>query len=127
MSNMPDPSQYVVMTASDFAACVEQAAAKKEVKSPVAKAVAPTFDTNLYYTREEVRDMLRVNYSTLYRWNKQGYLCTSHLGRKVLYLKSVVAEFMELSFICFSRIFIYASVFSSSVIVVSLRMRRQFF
>lgn len=95
MSNMPDPSQYVVMTASDFAACVEQAAAKKEVKSPAPKAAAPTFDTNLYYTREEVRDMLRVNYSTLYRWNKQGYLCTSHLGRKVLYLKSVVAEFME--------------------------------
>lgn len=49
MSNMPDPSQYVFMTASDFAACVEQAAAKKEVKSPALKAEAPTFDTNLYY------------------------------------------------------------------------------
>ena len=36
-------------------------------------------------TVNEVSDMLGVDLSTLYRWNKQGILCRQRIGGKVLY------------------------------------------
>ena len=39
------------------------------------------------YTAKEVREMLQVDASTLWRWAKCGYLPTTKVGNKVFYSK----------------------------------------
>lgn len=49
-----------------------------------------------YLTRFEVADMLHVNLSTLYRWNLDGTLTNVKIGKKVFYLASEVAQYIDL-------------------------------
>lgn len=41
-----------------------------------------------YLTKEEVAEILHVSLSTLWKWNKVGYLCHIELGGRRLYKKS---------------------------------------
>ena len=43
-------------------------------------------------TKAEARRRLGVNPSTLWRWDREGYLKARHKGRKVFYLESDVDE-----------------------------------
>lgn len=48
-----------------------------------------------YLTIEEVTDKLGVDRSTLWRWNKTGYLKAASIGGKRRYLKSKVEELLN--------------------------------
>lgn len=53
------------------------------------KTLAP----NDYLTREETATLLRVNQTTLYRWEKSGVLIPAQrIGRRVLYARAEVEE-----------------------------------
>ena len=47
-----------------------------------------------YLTPDEVAKMLGVSKSTLWRWNKSGYLCHTKCGRKPFYKKSDIDKLM---------------------------------
>lgn len=49
----------------------------------------------IYLTPEEVTKMLGVSKSTLWRWNKSGYLRHTKRGRKSFYKKSGIIKFIE--------------------------------
>lgn len=86
---------FIVMTKADFEAMVNQmAAAKMQQSTPVAidniaGAVinpATEIDGERYLSRKETADLLRVDFSTLWRWNKDGLLRSKKAGpRRVLY------------------------------------------
>mgnify|MGYP002349820423 CR=1 FL=1 len=46
--------------------------------------------TETYLTEDEVKQMLDVSHSTLWRWQKQGYLSPVKIGRKNRYRKSEI-------------------------------------
>ncbi len=48
-----------------------------------------------YLTQEEVATKLRVDKSTLWRWDKSGYLTKVRVGGKVRYRLSDVTKLME--------------------------------
>ena len=45
-----------------------------------------------YLSRKEVAERLKVDLSTLHRWNQSGYLCAVKVGSKVRYLLSDVTK-----------------------------------
>lgn len=51
--------------------------------------------TNARLTRKAVRERLNVDNSTLWRWDKTGYLRAIHVGRAVYYLESDVKNLEE--------------------------------
>lgn len=69
--------------------------------SPPAQSSNPAFTLPMmmpegYYSREEVAQMLQVDKSTLWRWDKTGMLKCVKLGpRKVGYSKEAVKLFIE--------------------------------
>ena len=50
--------------------------------------------SEVYLTHKEVAEMLGVSKSTLWRWNKSGYLCHTKCGRKPFYKKSDIDKLM---------------------------------
>ena len=48
-----------------------------------------------YLTPDETAAMLCVSKNTLWRWNKEGYLCPVKVGRKSLYPHSVVEQLLR--------------------------------
>ena len=48
-----------------------------------------------YLTSKEVSDLLKVNRSTLWKWNKSGYLTAIKTGSKPRYKLSDVKKIME--------------------------------
>lgn len=48
-----------------------------------------------YWTVKETAQRLAVDVSTLWRWDKQGYLVPVKLGRKVLYKESDIIKVLE--------------------------------
>lgn len=48
-----------------------------------------------YLTPDETAAMLGVSKNTLWRWNKEGYLCPVKVGRKSLYPHSVVEQLLS--------------------------------
>lgn len=99
---MENPSNpFVVMTKADFEAMVNMMAAKmqqptsaaiNETAGAVSKPVAE-IDGERYLSRKDTADMLKVDFSTLWRWNRSGLLRSKKVGpRRVLYnYKDVVA------------------------------------
>lgn len=53
-------------------------------------------DENCYMTTKQVEQMLHVNRTTLWRWEKDKYLCPVRIGRRVLYRReSVIAKIQD--------------------------------
>lgn len=50
-----------------------------------------------YYTIDEVADMLKVVYMTVYRWIKQGKLKAFRVGKKYMIKKSDIENLIEKS------------------------------
>jgi len=50
-----------------------------------------------YYTIEEVAEMLKVVYMTVYRWIKQGKLKAFRVGKKYMIKKSDIEALIEKS------------------------------
>lgn len=48
-----------------------------------------------YLTRRQTAEMLDVDLSTLWRWNKENYLCTIKVGRRIRYRMSDVKKLFE--------------------------------
>ena len=52
-------------------------------------------NTETYLAPDEVCKMLSVDLSTLWRWNKRGYLCHTKVGSKNRYKRSDVIRIAE--------------------------------
>ena len=48
-----------------------------------------------YLTRQQAAKMLDVDVSTLFRWNRDNYLCACKVGNKVLYKKSDIEKLLK--------------------------------
>lgn len=48
-----------------------------------------------FLSRDEVSHLLNVDKSTLWRWNKEGYLCAVNFGGKVRYRLSDINALVE--------------------------------
>jgi len=85
---------FVVVTLDDFNQMVNEAAKNLSMlsaKENVSESSSSNSDEEKYLTREEVSKMLKVDYTTLWRWNKSNKLCCHKIGeRKVVYLLSDV-------------------------------------
>jgi len=54
-------------------------------------------DKEQYYTIEEVAEILKVVYITVYRWIKQGKLESFRVGKKYMIKKSDIEKLIEKS------------------------------
>lgn len=64
---------------------------KEFVAEMIAAAAAkPQEVEETYLTTDEVCEMLHVSPNTLWRWNKNGYLCATKVGRTPMYKLSDV-------------------------------------
>jgi len=61
----------------------------------VLKAHLKPQEAEVFLTRNEVSDILRISLSTLYNYTKLRILKSYRLGSRVLYKKSEVLKFME--------------------------------
>lgn len=60
------------------------------------KAERQRQEENEFMTRKQVEEMLHVNRTTLWRWEKDKYLCPVRIGRRVLYRReSVIAKIQD--------------------------------
>lgn len=48
-----------------------------------------------YYTREEAKDLLKVSYATLWKYNKDGILPATKIGSRVYYKSKDIDNAME--------------------------------
>lgn len=97
-NSIPSSLQMVVMTIEDFNRMLQEsveATLQKEHAYENAAGISDDTDEEQLLSREEVAGMLGVNLSTLWRWEKAGYLPCVHLGRKVKYPPSLIRLFVE--------------------------------
>ena len=77
--------EVIIMTASDLEAAL------KGFVSEVIAEMQQENETRMI-TRQEARRRLDVDLSTLWRWDRAGYLKAHHRGKAVLYLEKDVEE-----------------------------------
>ncbi|MDR1259182.1 MAG: DNA-binding protein [Tannerellaceae bacterium] len=63
---------------------------RKELEQQLANA-----NTETYLTRKQTAEMLDVDLSTLWRWNKENYLCPIEIGGKRKYELSEVNKILR--------------------------------
>lgn len=96
---IPQTAQFVMITAEQFKAIVKEAA-DKAIRENAAEVHNVSFneeddEIEDYLTREETAEKLGVNVTTLWRWNKEGYLPCVKIGSKVKYPMSVIRAFID--------------------------------
>lgn len=90
-----ESNQFVVITKSDFMDIVGEMAKSMAQAAEEERRETTIQDEDRYLSRKEVSEMLQVDYSTLWRWNKTGVLLNHKKGeRGVLYLESEVRQFI---------------------------------
>lgn len=92
------PSQMVLMTFEDFKRMLQEsvdATLQKERAYESIPEVHEDDDIEDYLSREEVAEKLGVNLSTLWRWNRDGYLPCVKIGSKVKYPMSIIRAFID--------------------------------
>ena len=94
-------NQLVVMSRSDLDTMVNEMAQKivatqtKNAQSDY-EAWMDVPEEERFLTRKETARLLHVNYTTLWRWNKQGYLRSRKIGgRHVMYKYSDVMALLN--------------------------------
>lgn len=92
-----NPTMQVTLLGSDLLGMIDQlrSGLVEELRGAMTEAVysaradmmsgVAALNRRKPMTVNEVSDMLGVDLSTLYRWNKQGILCRQRIGGKVLY------------------------------------------
>lgn len=102
MENLSNP--FVVMTRADFEAMVSKMAAQMQPTPavinnvPAGAVINPMTESDgeRYLSRKETADFLKVDFSTLWRWNKSGLLRSKKVGpRRVLYSYKDVLALIE--------------------------------
>ena len=97
-------NQLVVMSRADLDALVEKMASnliamrvEAEDKTTRGNDVCPVvYDDERFITREEAAHILHVNFTTLWRWDKQGHLHSRKIGgRRVMYKYSDVLALLN--------------------------------
>ena len=95
-------NQLVVMSRADLDALVEKRASnmiamRVEDKNTHESDVCPVVhDDERFITREEAAHILHVNFTTLWRWDKQGHLHSRKIGsRRVVYKYSDVLALLN--------------------------------
>ena len=84
------------MTKEDFDAIVLQMVnLTNERNETLARFNRAEKEEEEYLTRSETAEKLGVDLSTLWRWNKEGYLPNLKMGGKVVYPMSVIREFID--------------------------------
>ena len=48
-----------------------------------------------FYTRDEAKDLLKISYATLWKYNKDGTLPATKIGSRVYYRKKDIDDAME--------------------------------
>ncbi len=94
-------NQLVVMSRSDLDTMVNEMAQK--IVATQTKNAQSDYETWMdvpeeerFLTRKETARLLHVNYTTLWRWNKQGYLRSRKIGgRHVMYKYSDVMALLN--------------------------------
>lgn len=98
-NTIPPTAQFVMMTAEQFKSMVNEAAKELSQRNNTwgAPTAEPREDDDIedYLSREEAADKLGVNLSTLWRWNKDGYLPCVKIGSKVKYPMSIIRAFID--------------------------------
>lgn len=100
LTSQVNPKMVVMMTTEELEAIVNKAAQTAVIEA--FEKCRNSFEEKSneqeerYLTRFEVADMLHVNLSTLYRWNLDGTLTNVKIGKKVFYLASEVAQYIDL-------------------------------
>lgn len=74
------PSISVTMTVSDF-----QDLIKQTVMETVASITGAVEEAPTWLTPKQVCERLKKDRATLWRWEKQGYLCGKKFGNRVRY------------------------------------------
>lgn len=54
-----------------------------------------SYDDDKWLTREEVCDILRITYTTLWRMERRGEICPRKIGRRSLYSKKEVDKLIN--------------------------------
>ncbi|MDR1373173.1 MAG: helix-turn-helix domain-containing protein [Dysgonamonadaceae bacterium] len=85
------PDINITVKAGDLLEMVEYcvSTAKKSLEQTIQDEAAET-----YPSRQKVAEMLNVDLSTLWRWNKDGYLKTVEIGGKRRYRMSDVKKIL---------------------------------
>lgn len=95
---------FIVMTKADFEATVIKMAAQMQPTPaainnvPAGAVINPKTESDgeRYLSRKETADLLKVDFSTLWRWNKSGLLRSKKIGpRRVLYRYDDVMQFIN--------------------------------
>lgn len=66
-----------------------------EIANEVLSAKIEKKTDEIYYTSEQTANRLQVDKSTLWRWNKAGYLSPIKVGGKIRYRESDIKKAME--------------------------------
>lgn len=96
MVNNETNAPFVYMTKEDFNAIVEQMVMTRMEKEQTLSKFNQTEEAEEeFLSRFEVAEKLGVDLTTLWRWNKDGYLPNLKMGGKVVYPMSVIRKFIE--------------------------------
>lgn len=97
MFSETEKPKIVVMTAEDFKSILNDLAQRlfQHKQEEEAEIAASKKAGMVYLTRKEAADKLHVDLSTLWRWDKRGYLPSVKMGGKVVYLPETIEEFMS--------------------------------
>ena len=81
-------SQTLMIVSKDDSECIDQNAIDKLLEQRENKP-------EVFLTAEETAKRLKVDRSTLWRWNKEGYLVANKVGSKVRYKLSDVERIQK--------------------------------
>lgn len=85
------PGVMIVTTAADLRAAFAEMQKQHQADTAAALAAAKERPT---LTREQAAQALNTTLSTLWRWDKMGYLKPTKVGRKVFYRPSQIEEML---------------------------------
>ena len=92
------PKMYYILSPEEMTELMNKAQANSTVSAPVTVNPSPqiTKEEDEYMTRERVAQILHVDKSTLWRWDKEGKLVTHKVGdRRVLYKTEEVYDYIN--------------------------------
>ncbi|MFG6686247.1 helix-turn-helix domain-containing protein [Mariniflexile sp. HNIBRBA6329] len=89
---MENNIQFFQMSMDDLKALIKEAV-KSGTTPPInntngVNTTSSSDDGKEWYTREEVKDLLKVSFTTLWKYNKEGVLKAKKIGSRVYYLKT---------------------------------------
>jgi len=89
-------NQVVVMSRADLTALVEELTCRMATSRNEREGEPVACENERYVTRREACNLLHVDFTTLWRWNKSGLLCCKKVGpRRVMYKYSDIVNLIN--------------------------------